>query len=323
MSDEKNTPADQGQPVDDATVSEANLSDALSRARSGDLTSPEGDETASSGAHHDLPSANPVDDELSTEITDASPSAVRASTGPVEESASANAVIIEPLETLSASQSLESETVVSDTIITTPEGSEEILTVRADHPMAPLYVQAPVLPDMRGNRGAGAWITVLATLGFAAVYAGVIAAILAPTTTASAFVETLTDHLLTPLFFAPVAGFFIGLLILVLIVNRAGWWAYVLGGFLVGVLVYGAAVAGLIFSEALTSLSPSESLDRLDEFLLSPFTILAGVAAREVSVWFGAWIAARGRKVKRANAEELAEYETRLAASPLADQVGI
>lgn len=41
--------------------------------------------------------------------------------------------------------------------------------------------------------------------------------------------------------------------------------------------------------------------------------LIAGIVAREVSVWFGAWIGARGRKMKRLNAEAITEYETALA----------
>ncbi|WP_141915698.1 hypothetical protein [Klugiella xanthotipulae] len=199
----------------------------------------------------------------------------------------------------------------------------DALTIPADSPIAPLYVQAPSAPELRGNRGAGAWITLLATLGFALLYAGIVAALYAPVTTAASFLTRITDYLVTPAYIAPVAAFFIGLLLLVLIANRAGWWAYVLGGLIVGILVYGAATGGLLFSEGLIHMGPRAALDHPEVLFLSPFTILAGVAAREMSAWFGAWIAARGRKIKRANAEELADYEERLAASPLRQSVVI
>ena len=41
--------------------------------------------------------------------------------------------------------------------------------------------------------------------------------------------------------------------------------------------------------------------------------IIADVIAREVTVWFGAWIGSRGRKVARKNAAAVAEYEIALA----------
>ncbi len=158
-------------------------------------------------------------------------------------------------------------------------------------------------------------ITLVATLGFAVLYAGIISAILAPHTTSASFVARLTDHLLSPLFLVPVVGFFFSLSVLVLIANRAGWWAYVLGGFIVGAAVYSTAIAGLLLAEPLTGMNFEESVNRILEFLVSPFTLLAGIAARETTVWFGAWIAARGKKVKLANAAELAEHEQRVAAS--------
>ncbi len=314
MSDDKKTQSDQGEPVSDDVASQEKLTDALGRAKSGDLATP-------SAPDHADPIAKDVDPLETTDMSDPSfhPDAlaqVETGVDPTAIATGATLPAASPIEETPTEVAPSLPEISADL----PQNVEpEVLTVRADHPMAPLYVQAPALPDIRGNRGAGAWIVLLATLGFAIVYAGVISAILAPITTASAFVGVLQDHLLTPMFFASVGSFFIGLLVVVLLVNRAGWWAYVLFGFLIGAFVYCAAVIGLIYSGGLTGLTPDQSWGRLDEFLLSPFTILAGVAGREVSVWFGAWIAARGRKIKRANAEEIAEYETRLQASPLAD----
>ena len=54
-------------------------------------------------------------------------------------------------------------------------------------------------------------------------------------------------------------------------------------------------------------------LDNIGEFGLSIPTIAAALVAREATIWFGAWIGARGRKLKARNAEALAEYEVALA----------
>lgn len=199
--------------------------------------------------------------------------------------------------------------------------SENKILVSADHPMAALYMQTPMPPDLRGNRGAGVLIALLSTVVFAIVYAGVLALWLAPTTPPSQFVDRLLEFGLWPVIAASVA-FFVGLTLVVLVVGRAGWWAYVLGGFLVGALAWAAAVVGNTYA---LSLLPEggglrgmlgagfDPLAWIAHSGLSIVAVAAGIVAREVTVWFGAWIGARGRRVTRANAEAISEYETALA----------
>lgn len=189
------------------------------------------------------------------------------------------------------------------------------IRISADHPMAALYMQTPMPPEIKGNRGAGILIALLATVGFAVVFAGIIALIAAPSFPPSTFLsEGLIPDLLTWSYLGSVAAFFVGLALLVLIAGRAGWWAYVIGGFPVGVLVFVVTFLGTI-------------VDRGEEFrnsvsdLLSArlgmgafiAAIVAAVIAREVTVWFGAWIGSRGRKIARKNAAAVAEYEDALA----------
>lgn len=202
---------------------------------------------------------------------------------------------------------------------------DDKILVSADHPIAALYMQTPMPPDLRGNRGAGVMIALLSTLVFAVLYAGALALWVAPTTPPSAFVSTMLQFGLWPVV-AASAAFFIGLALLVLIVGRAGWWAYVLGGFLVGVLVWAAAIVGVAYTASrldetvrLAELLGGEfaagfaPLDLLRYFGLTVPTIAAGLIAREVIVWFGAWIGARGRRITRSNSEAIAEYEAALA----------
>lgn len=189
------------------------------------------------------------------------------------------------------------------------------IRISADHPMAALYMQSPVVPDRRGNRGAGVLISLLATVAFALLYAGVIALWLAPNFPPSTFLD---DGLLPSImnwgFAAAVVGFFIGLSLLVLIVGRAGWWAYALGGLLVALFTWGIALGGFALNARLVGESVNVHVYTLlvDFGLFFP-VLAAGIVAREVSVWFGAWIGFRGRKMKRLNAEALAEYEQSMA----------
>lgn len=201
-----------------------------------------------------------------------------------------------------------------DRTAASPERDGEI-RISADHPMAGLYTQTPVPPEMRGNRFGGVMISLLATVVFAAVYAGVIALWQAPHFPPSTFVEEgLLPWILNWSFAAAVISFFIGLVLLVVIVGKAGWWAYVLGGFLVAVFTW----AGTTLGNALVAHFGSGSVDwdllsvAKDYGLIFP-VIVAGLVAREATVWFGAWIGARGRKIKKLNADALTEYEASLA----------
>lgn len=194
-----------------------------------------------------------------------------------------------------------------------------------DHPMAALYIQQPMPPTLRGNRLGGVLISLLASLGFAVVYAGIIAIWRALQFPPSTYLQEGLLPFLTSLgFVLPVLMFLIAMILLVLVVNRAGWWAYVLGGFIVALLVWVAAGAGYALSPQLGNLPSGADGDMLREityglgyekvkhFAFTLPALMAGLAAREVSVWFGAWIGARGRRVTARNAEAMKEYEAKL-----------
>ena len=188
------------------------------------------------------------------------------------------------------------------------------IRISSDHPMAAFYVQTPMPPEIKGNRGGGTLIAVLAAIGFAVVYAGVLALWIAPTTPPSQFVDGIVDLALNWGFIAGVVAYLIGMILLVLIFGRAGWWAYVLGGFFVGALVWVAATIGsAVSADGVRVLFERSPLDNIGEFGLSIPAIAAALVARETTIWFGAWIGARGRKLKARNAEALAEYDVAVA----------
>ncbi|MEJ6488435.1 hypothetical protein PQI23_01715 [Leucobacter sp. USCH14] len=208
---------------------------------------------------------------------------------------------------------------------------EDEIRISSDHPMAGLYVQTPMPPDIKGNRGAGVLIAVVATIGFAAVLAGVLALWLAPMFPPSTFlVDGLVPWLTSWPIIAGAVAFFVGLVLLVLIVGRAGWWAYVLGGFFVAALVWIAVTLGLAYFGTPFE-SPREMLGGsrgwsgdlhtlVTRFGLTVPALGAALVAREATVWFGAWIGGRGRRVKLRNARELADYEASLAESKASAQ---
>ncbi|WP_120339345.1 hypothetical protein [Cryobacterium soli] len=181
----------------------------------------------------------------------------------------------------------------------------------------PVYVTAPTPPKTAGNRAAGILIGLIATAVFAVVYAVVafvISASSAPTVAEAT--ARFTDFLVLPVFYVPVIFFFLAFALLVAVLNRAGWWAYVLGGFLVAVVVYFSYIGGALLAVQAWTLTPAEAGRFVTTQWLNPGAIAAAIVAREVPIWFGAWIARRGRSVTAKNAAAKAEYERQLAEGP-------
>ncbi|MFB2596739.1 hypothetical protein ACEXQE_03005 [Herbiconiux sp. P17] len=171
-------------------------------------------------------------------------------------------------------------------------------------PLQPLIPPAP-----RGNRGGGSLIALVGTVAFAVVYAAVAFVIISVNVQPADYTTTFSRFLLSAAFIVPVVVFAISLILIVLIVNRAGWWAYVLGGFLVAVLVYFAGIAGALIHINAWNLQPQEQYDFVRSLTMDPLTLAGAIVAREASIWAGAWIALRGRKIKARNLAAREEFD--------------
>ncbi|TDW29724.1 hypothetical protein [Cryobacterium psychrophilum] len=181
----------------------------------------------------------------------------------------------------------------------------------------PIYVQAPQKPVDRSNRGGGIFIALIATAIFTVLYAVAIFVIAGFTSaTISVAATTFTEFAVRPVFYIPVIFFFLALSILVAIVNRGGWWAYVLFGFVVAVVVYFSYIGAALLTVQAWTLTADEAARFLSTQWLNLGAITAAVIAREVPVWTGAWIAQRGKRVTKRNLEARAEYERVLADGP-------
>lgn len=191
-------------------------------------------------------------------------------------------------------------------------------TAPGPQPVAPIYLTRPEPPKKKSNRGVGILIALVGTVAFAILWAGAVLIVGSLLTPSNEFGPALLEFFTGGRAFgirgwAPVVAFFIGMVVLIQILNRARWWAYILGGLFVAVFVYFVYIgAGLIDAQYW--------LRNSDEFAIlmrsawvSPLAVLAGVIAREVSIWTGAWLAARGRKLKARNAEAQADYEQQVA----------
>ena len=178
---------------------------------------------------------------------------------------------------------------------------------------APVYRPLPTPPRRAGNRGMGALIALVGTVAFAVVYAGVASVIFAFTVSLSGWLSTLVRFIASPAFITPVVFFAVGLILLVVIVNRARWWAYVLGGFPVAVFVYAGTIVGALLTVQGWTLSVTDQISFVTSLVMDPLPLAAGIVAREATIWAGVWLSFRGRRVTARNTAARAEHESALA----------
>lgn len=173
-------------------------------------------------------------------------------------------------------------------------------------------MQAPTEPSPKGNRGFGILISVLQAIIFGAIFYGVLLLVDYIAGNNLDFIGLL----LSPMFLITVGMFFLGLVIVSLLVNRAGWWAWILLGLLVAAFAYVGAIGGSLVQDAMSIPSNRVWQYVLDHLLTWP-TVVAFILGREVPIWFGAWVAARGRRVSERNIAEHDEYQRQLDEGPV------
>ncbi len=228
---------------------------------------------------------------------------------------------------LDAAEPVTAEPVTAEVVGEEPAAVAESIPAQAEpHAVQTVYVRAPQAPAKKGNRGIGALIALGSAIIFAAIYAGVAVLVMPlfapPKATAFEFIRFINNSA----FFIPVLVFALLFVLLVLVVNRAGWWAYVLGSLVVGILVYFVSIGILLLLNNVIGMTPSGAAKAFRVAAESPLIITAALAAREVSLWMGATIAARGRRIKAKNAaarasfdrdsaQARAEYESAVAAN--------
>ncbi|MCU1543329.1 MAG: hypothetical protein JWM50_1194 [Microbacteriaceae bacterium] len=180
----------------------------------------------------------------------------------------------------------------------------------APYPSQPqvVYVNAPQAPTAKGNRGFGVLIAIAATIVFQIVLTIVMAIVYSSLSGGASF-----GFIAQAAFYVPALFFFIGMVALVLILNRAGWWTYVIGSILVALFVYFGTIGALLLGSSIILQTPDVAAALFREGLSNPFTIAAALVAREIAIWVGAIIASRGRKVKGRNAEAKAAFENEQA----------
>ncbi|MFT4234616.1 MAG: ABC transporter [Microbacterium sp.] len=180
----------------------------------------------------------------------------------------------------------------------------------------PVFVQAPEPPKKRGNRGAAALIGLLAAI----VYAVLTFLALSIEQIIDHGTATITDDAIAIAtsfeLWVPTIVFWLGFWLLGVLVNRASWSSWVNLGIFVGVISYGGYLLGQLFDAPFWMLTSQEGSDLLAASVLSPIAIASFVFGREITIWFGAWVARRGARLRKANAEAQEEYERTLEAGP-------
>lgn len=182
----------------------------------------------------------------------------------------------------------------------------------------PIFVQAPEPPRERGNRGTAGAIGLLATVAFAVLYLATTLGLgaLAGDVTGENIGEALVAPLLTWGFWTPVVVFFLGFWLLGAIINRGRWGLWVVFGIVVGLIAYAGHILGQLFEAPFWKLTASQGMELAGEQLLAPLAIAAFVFARELTIWFGAWVARSGARKTELNEEAQREYERTLEAGP-------
>ncbi|WP_157008024.1 hypothetical protein [Agromyces laixinhei] len=179
-----------------------------------------------------------------------------------------------------------------------------------------IYVQAPTPPKTKGNRGFGVLVALIGTVAFGVLYAAIAYALYVSYGAPAGEAIGIGEFLIEPTFWVPVVAFFVGFALLAAIVNRGPWWTYAVFGLLVGVVVYFAYIGGALLAVQAWTLTLDQAQEFISQRWLDPFAIIAAVIAREIPIWLGGWIAARGRTVTERNRLALEAYDRELAAGP-------
>ncbi|WP_447648003.1 ABC transporter [Microbacterium forte] len=182
----------------------------------------------------------------------------------------------------------------------------------------PIFVQAPEAPRERGNRGTAGAIGLLATVAFAILYLGATLGLraVAGDITGENIGEAALAPLMTWGFWVPVVVFFLGFWLLGAFINRGRWGLWVVFGIIVGLIAYGGHILGALFEAPFWLLTAREGSELIGAQLFHPLAIAAFVFGRELTIWFGAWVARSGARKTELNAEAQREYERTLEAGP-------
>ena len=180
-----------------------------------------------------------------------------------------------------------------------------------DEPDPAAWASPP--PKERGNRLFGTFVVLLAAGIFEALYLLVLAILIAVVDGPSVIGQAMASFAQSQIVWLPVLLFFVFFELLTLFFNRSGRLAYVLGSLIVGAIVYAGTVGVILLIELPQFQGDGAALAATTANLFgSPVIIAAGFVAREVMLWTGLAVGARGSRVKERNRAARAEYDAAL-----------
>jgi hypothetical protein len=175
-------------------------------------------------------------------------------------------------------------------------------------------VQTPAPPRDKSNRLVGGALALLGGGAFAAALAISMFLLFAVIPTAESGIGpgagpyTASAH-----FWVPVLFFTIGFVILSLLLNRGGCWRYVLFSIAVGLFTYFTSIGVLLLLDRVVLMTGAQAASAFWALATDPRLVVAALVSREVSLWMGLAIAARGRRVRARNAERRTAFDQEVA----------
>ncbi|QPE04900.1 ABC transporter [Microbacterium schleiferi] len=307
MSDDKPTPGEPvEEPVGEPVAEEPPVDDVVGSARES-LADAEAAGSPETPASDQEPAAEPV--VVEPVVVESAPSVDEPA---VVETVAAEPVVVESAAAETAAPTEAYEAAVVATAVTASEPGVGAYGAQ------PIFVQAPEAPRPRGNRAAAGAIGLLAALSFGVLYLAVWVGLglVDGSVTVSSIGTALLAALATWSLWVPVVVFFIAFWLLGAIINRGRWAAWVIFGLLVGAAAYGGHLLGQLFQAPFWTLTAQEGAELVEGQLLAPLAIAAFIIGRELTIWFGSWVAARGKRMTELNVEARREYERTLEAGP-------
>lgn len=179
---------------------------------------------------------------------------------------------------------------------------------------SPYYPPAtvPAGPVVRSNRGLGVLLGILGGILLAIVYVA-LPFILWGSHNGEDIAAHFVEQLSRWSFWLPFGTFVVLFVLYAVIVNRAGLTVWLLGSLIVAGAVYFAYNLGLaldVFGFQIPWGSADLNAVLLQNLLIA---IIVAAVAREIAVWLGAILGARGRRLKEVNREARAAFEAQRA----------
>ena len=145
----------------------------------------------------------------------------------------------------------------------------------------------------------------LAALVFEVLYLAAFALVVLVVAGSASVALSMQQLLSTPFAWLPVLLFALFYELTVLLLNRAGRFAYVLSSLIVALIVYLLSTV-LILAMQSGGITNESNLGRA---LIAPQVVLIPIIAREVMLWTGLAIGARGRRLRKRNRAAQEQYE--------------